>query len=320
MKNAPTSNNNHPNGQNVLSIFCVFIIAVSFGPGVLAQGPETLPIYEDAYPYWSPGGNHIVFQSNRFDGIEQIFIRNIDGTGEKQLTFTDEANHTPVFSPDGTKIAFQSERDGNREIYVMNADGTNQTRLTDEETEDSHPKWSSDGRQIIFDSVRANPELGYENVYIMNADGSGVARVTERKEVDSYSSLSPDGSRVIFRRILPTGGKIESGRNSEVFIMDRDGSHVVNLSSNPAFDGYPSWSPDGKWILFASNRDGETFDEFNIYLIRPDGSGLKRLTETIPGVLQARQMISPDGKKIVFNRDFPDGRIEIFFMDFTHKK
>jgi len=304
--------------RSFLILLPLFLV---FGMGsVLTQEPKTLPIYEDAYPYWSPDGHQIVFQSNRFDGIEQIFIRKIDGTGEIQLTFTDEANRTPVFSPDGTKIAFQSERDGNREIYVMNADGTNQTRLTDEETEDSHPKWSSDGKYIIFDSVRANPGLGFENIYIMQSDGSSVTRLTKREEVDSYSSLSPDGTRILFRRIIPTGGDIESGRNSEVFIMDRDGSNLKNLTNHAAFDGYPSWSPDGKWVLFASNRGGETFDEFNIFAFRTDGTGLRQITETIPGVLQARQNVSTDGTKIVFNRDFPGGRIEIFFMDFKAEK
>jgi len=281
-----------------------------------AQETRNLSIFEDAYPYWSPDRSQIVFQSTRAGDNNQIFVMNADGTGVRQLTFTEETNVTPVYSPDGSKIAFQSERDGNREIYVMNADGTNQTRLTFDETEDSHPKWSADGTQIIFDSVRANPEEGFENIYIMNADGSNVERVTERKETDSYASLSPDGSRVLFRRILPTGGETESGRNSEVFVMDRDGSNVINLTDHSAFDGYPSWSPDGQWVLFASNRGGSSFDEFNIYMIRPDGTGLKQLTETIKDVLQARQVVSMDGKKIVFNRDFPDGHIEIHVMDF----
>lgn len=303
-------------GQTGLSIITAFVMLAAVAGITLAQETKTIPIYEDAYPYWSPDGSKIVFHSDRFGGIDQIFIRNIDGTGEKQLTFSDEGNRTPVFSPDGSKIAFQSERDGNREIYVMNADGSDQTRLTEEETGDSHPKWSSDGKMIIFDSVRDHAGEDLTNLYIMRADGSDVTRVTTYNEVDSYASLSPDGTKVLFRRITPTGGLIESGRNSEVFIMNRDGSNLMNLTSHGAFDGYPSWSPDGRWVLFASNRGGKTFDEFNVYAVRPDGTDLQKLTETIPGVLQARQIVSADGSRIVFNRDFPDGHIEIHIMEF----
>lgn len=309
--------------KKFLTVFATAAIAagvVEFFIGasdVWAQEAQNLSIFEDAYPCWSPDGTRIAFQSTRAGANNQIFVMDADGTNVTQLTFTAQANQTPVFSPDGTKIAFQSERDGNREIYVMAADGSNQTRLTFEATEDSHPKWSSDGNQITFDSVRANPAEGFENIYIMNADGSNVERVTERVETDSYSSLSPDGSKVLFRRILPTGGDTQSGRNSEVFVMNRDGSNVVNLTNHSSFDGYPSWSPDGEWVLFASNRDGQVFDEFNIYVVRPDGTGLKRLTETIPGVAQVRQMVSADGAKVVFNRDYPDGHIEIRVMPFV---
>ena len=99
--------------------------------------------------------------------------------------------------------------------------------------------------------------------------------------------------------------------------MNRDGSGLINLTRNSAFDGYPSWSPDGKWILFASNMGRENPEESNLFAIRPDGSGLVQLTTSLPGVWQSRQMVSADGKKLVFNRDFPDGEIDIFVMDFN---
>ena len=281
-----------------------------------AQETEHVAAVEDNYPFWSPDGERIVFYSNRTGVYFQIFVINRDGTGLTQLTFDQADNRTPVFSPDGTKIAWQSERDGNREIYVMDADGSNQTRLTFEDQEDSHPKWSADGTEIIFDSHRHHPETQMANLYVMKADGSDVRRLTTYDEYDSYSSLSPDGTKVLFRRILPTGGNSRSGRNSEVFIMNRDGSGLRNLSNHPDFDGYPSWSPDGQYVLFASNRDQENFSEFNVFVMKPDGANLRQLTETIPHTSQVRQMMSPDGRFIVFNRDYADGHNAIHIMEF----
>ncbi len=119
------------------------------------------------------------------------------------------------------------------------------------------------------------------------------------------------------RWILPSRGNSDSGRNSEVFIMDRDGSNIRNLTNHPDFDGYPSWSPDSRYILFASNQDGENFLDFNVYVMKADGTKLRKLTETISEVEQVRPMFSPDGTKIIFNRDYPDGRIEMHVIDFT---
>ena len=97
--------------------------------------------------------------------------------------------------------------------------------------------------------------------------------------------------------------------------MNRDGSDVRNLSDHPDFDGYPTFSPDGSWVAFASNRDGNTPTEFNLYLVDLNGEHLTQLTETITGVEQVRPAFCTDGKRIVFNRDWPDGRVEIHILE-----
>ena len=89
-------------------------------------------------------------------------------------------NYLPVFSPDGTRIAFMSTRDGNAEIYVMNVDGSNLRRLTNHPADDVTPTWSPSGGQIAFTSDRS----GRPQIYIMNADGTGVARITNETEAD----------------------------------------------------------------------------------------------------------------------------------------
>jgi len=100
----------------------------------------------------------------------------------------------PAWSPNGTKIAFQSSRDGNPEIYVMNADGSNSTRLTENRANDEFPVWSPDGSKIAFISNRD----GQQDIYIMNADGSNVTRLTDNSIREISLSWSPDGTKIAF--------------------------------------------------------------------------------------------------------------------------
>jgi hypothetical protein len=117
---------------------------------------------ESSYPFWSPDGTRIVFQSNRNDDNSEIYVMSANGTEITRLTYHTSEDLTPVWSPDGSKIAFQTDRDGNREIYSMNPDGSGQVNLTRHLAEDSHPKFTADGSHIIFDSDREDLEKNYE--------------------------------------------------------------------------------------------------------------------------------------------------------------
>ena len=101
---------------------------------------------------------------------------------------------TPAWSPDGRKLAFVSQRDGNSEIYVMNADGSAQENLTRQPASDSHPSWSRDGRRIVFVSRRD----GNAEIYVMNADGSGLRNLTRTPSDDLDPAWSPDGRAIAF--------------------------------------------------------------------------------------------------------------------------
>ena len=133
----------------------------------------------------------------------------------------------------------------------------------------------------------------------MNADGSDVKQITNAKTVSTYPSFSPDGKRVCFRRVVDAPGYrwdlTSSPRNSEVFVMNADGTDAINLTKNGAFDGWPMWSPDGKKILFSSNRAGPA-NIGQLYVINPDGSGLQRITDGPGSFVQPSW--SRDGKKI----------------------
>ena len=137
--------------------------------------------------YGSIGVNSkVLFSSDRdTGGLFQIYSINADGTGLVRLTNSTGYDINAVYSPDGTKIAFQSDRDGNREIYVMNSNGTGVTRLTNNAAADQNPQFSPDGTRIVFTSSRD----GNAEIYSMSAlDGSGLARLTTNTAAEAYPS------------------------------------------------------------------------------------------------------------------------------------
>jgi Tol biopolymer transport system component len=120
------------------------------------------------------GEGIIVFQTERHGPNEEIYIMNADGSGQTRLTFNNSSDVCPSISPNGEKIAYASDRDGDYEIYVMNHDGSDQQRLTTSVGLDLHPDWSQDGSKIAFFSERD----GNFEIYTMNADGSDQTRLT----------------------------------------------------------------------------------------------------------------------------------------------
>ncbi|MCZ6725008.1 MAG: DPP IV N-terminal domain-containing protein [Thaumarchaeota archaeon] len=159
---------------------------------------------------------------------------------EEQLTVNNAAESTPRFSPDGSKIAFVSDRDGDFEIFIMNSDGSDQRQLTFNSVFDLSPQFSPDGSKIAFVSNRD----GDIEIFIMNSDGSGQEQLTFTAGVlNTRQRFSPDGSKIVF----------ESNRDGdiEIFIMNSDGSDQEQLTVNGGGDGFPMFSPDGNFIACA---------------------------------------------------------------------
>src|SRR6266566_5036362 len=123
-------------------------------------------------PIWSPDGKRIAY-ANFHSGRSEVFVINVVGTGETQLTT--DGGFPGAWSPDGTRIAFANSSDGDDEIFLMNPDGSGVTRLTDNSFNDRPTGWSPNGAQILFQSDR---EDGDEDIFVMNADGSGVTPLT----------------------------------------------------------------------------------------------------------------------------------------------
>jgi Tol biopolymer transport system component len=208
----------------------------------------------------------------------------------------------PSWSPDGRKIAFVSDRDGNEEIYLMNADGSDPTRLTHNPGVDRRPFWSPDGGKIAFVSERD----GNREIYIMNADGSDSTRLTHSPGRDQALSWSPDGSKIAY--ISDRDG------NEEIYMMNTDGSSQTRLTNNSARDLRPSWSPDSQNIIFSSNRDGN----WETYTVNINSFSPVNLTDNPAS--DEEPSWSPDGNKIIFSsdRDF-DGEIYVMDADGSHQ-
>lgn len=213
----------------------------------------------------------------------EIWIVNSNQTDARQLTLNSAADFDPAWSPDGSRIAFTSQRDGNNEIYVMSADGTNAVRLTNAAAADRRPEWSPDGQKIVFVSERD----GNAEIYVMQADGTSPIRVTTNTATDADPTWSRDGSRIAF-------SSLREG-SSGIWTMKADGSDARRVTSSGAGDAQPAWSPDGTRIAFTR---GTTYGR-DIFIVNADGSSPTQLTRDFEDAQDPSW--SPDGRKIALS-------------------
>jgi Tol biopolymer transport system component len=244
----------------------------------------------------------IAFSSNR-NGSWDIYIMNRDGTNQTKITdnitgaFNTSLDDISIsWSPDGTKIAFDSRNRGKFDIYTADSDGRNVSILTTDPSHDCYPAWSPNSNQIAFAS---NRDDNFE-IYVKNSDGSGKQRITKNTTAELFPSWSPDGTKIAFTS--------NRDGNDEIYVMNSDGSNQTRLTDNVTADLFPSWSPDGTKIAFTSNRDGN--DE--IYVMNSDGSNQTRITDN-PAEDDTPKW-SPDGSEIVFTSN-RDGNFQIYIMD-----
>lgn len=249
----------------------------------------------DNTPGAGGGPGRIAFMTNRYDGQLDVAAIDASGANFRRLTSHLAADAWPTWSPDTTRIAFQSDRievSGDTlatfQIYVMNADGSAVTPLTASDTlPNIMPAWSPLGDRIAFSSQR---DGNYE-IYLMDPDGQNPLRLTTDGAEDAQAAWSPDGLKIAF--VSTRDG------NGEIYVMDAaNGSGQVNLTNDAATDWAPAWSPDGTKIAFCSNRN----TDFAVWLMNSDGSNPVQLTNPSQGVACLPDW-SPDGTRIAYEQD-----------------
>ncbi len=201
--------------------------------------------------------------------------------------------------PGASAIVFASNRDnGNRELYVINQDGSGLRRLTFNSLFERQAAWSPDRTQIAFSAADAG---GNFDIYVINADGTGQRQITTDPARDDSPQWTPDG-RILFQR------------DARTWIANADGSNAAELSTGPGDALTPTSSPRGNLIAFASNRGTGTVDA--IYVMQPNGKGLRQLTHPTAGQ-DVQPRFSPDGSQVSFIRDNGTPDNDLYVVDAT---
>jgi Tol biopolymer transport system component len=210
-----------------------------------------------------------------------VYTVRIDGQEMQRLTSTPGYDAEATISPDGKTIVWTSVRDGDLDLYAMNLDGTKTRRLTDEVGYDGGAFFSPDSKRIVYRASHPTDlseiarykellaqrlvEPGQLEIFIMNADGSGKTQVTANGASNFSPFFHPDGRRIIFSSNIETRG--EGGRPSfHLYLVGDDGTGLERLTVEGHFNSFPMFSPDGKRLVWVSDRNAKEPGEFNVFL------------------------------------------------------
>ena len=288
---------------------------------------------ENAEAYFSADGRRLIFQSTR-DGrtCDQEYVMNIDGTGVKRVSTGTGKTTCGFFYASDQRILFGSSHSEQKncpekpdpskgyvwrldpfDIFTAKPNGDDLRRLTNYGVYTAEAVVSPDGGRIVFTSLKD----GDLEIYTMNVDGSDVRRLTTTPGYDGGAWWSPDGTKIIYRAWHPVDSALATYREllaqrlvrpnrMELWVMNADGSGQRQITQLGGANFGPSWTPDGKRIIFSSNYRQPRSGNFDLFLIGLDGTGLEQITtqDTFDGF----PVFSPDGAHIVWASNRHDAK------------
>lgn len=285
---------------------------------------------QNAEAYWAPDGKRIVFQSTREPyQCDQIFVMNDDGS-DLRLVSTGKGRTTcGYFLPDGKSVVYASTHESgdacppaadrskgyvwavypSYDIFLATDRGKLLRKLTDAPGYDAEATVNWKTRKIVYTSMAS----GDLDLWSMNLNGSGKQRITTKTGYDGGAFFSRDGKYLVWRANHPDAGSaldrykallaenLTTPMQMEVVIASADGSNPKQITSFGCASFAPTFTPDGKRILFASNKHNCGGRKFELFLVNLDGSGLEQVTDF--GGFTSFPEFSPDGKRLVFSSD-----------------
>ena len=240
---------------------------------------------------WPGLNGYMAYGSNRTGSqfSDDIYVSPLDVESPLRLTFRTADDGQPAWSPDGQRLAFKTAQGGSNQLAVINANGKDEALLTRTfRFSEGQPAWSPDATTLLYRRTPENPLVQDGDIWVLDVAASATTptqpvthAVLLRTGDERYPSYSPDGTQIAFRGDLdlaePTG-------DEELYVMNADGTGVRQLTSNADFDSAPSWSPDGRRILFerapaGTFTPGTEAQEKDVYVMNADGSDPRRLTD-----------------------------------------